>query len=143
MGHRLSGRIGQRRWKTVEGTRKDADEELAKIVRLVDPLLSTPSASLKNTPPHGLKPTSNLIARNRTYWEYESVIRNHLNPEFGNVPMVKINRTMVEAMVARKVALGLSCSHVRNIIVPLREMFIVLSNDFRHSLIASFAFPLR
>ena len=42
---------------------------------------------------------------------------------FGNVPIVKINRSMVENLVAQKVASGLSRSHVRNIIVPLREMF--------------------
>jgi N-acetylglucosamine-6-sulfatase len=58
-----------------------------------------------------------------TYWEYESVIRNHLIPEFGRIPMVKITRDMVEKMVAKKVAAGLSRWHVRNIIVPLREMF--------------------
>jgi integrase len=114
---------GKRRWKTIEGTRKEADEELAKIVRAGRPTAADTKRKFGEYATEWLETYVKPNCKQSSYWEYQSVIRNHLTPEFGNIPLVKINRAMVEAMVAKKVASGLSRSHVRNIIVPLREMF--------------------
>jgi integrase len=114
---------GKRRWKTIDGTRKEADEELARIVRAGKPTATDTKRKFEEYATTWLETYVKPNCKPSTYWEYESVIRNHLKPEFGPVPMVKITRGMVESMVARKVEKGLSRSHVRNIIVPLREMF--------------------
>jgi integrase len=114
---------GKRRWKTVDGTRKDADEELAKIVKAGRPTAADTKRKFEEYALGWLETYVKPNCKQSTYWEYDSVIRNHLIPAFGNVPMVKIDRAMVERLVAQKVAARLSRSHVRNIIVPLREMF--------------------
>jgi integrase len=115
--------VGKRRWKTIEGTRKEADEELARIVRAGKPTAADTKRKFEEFATAWLETYVKPNCKASTYWEYESVIRIHLKPEFGPVPMVKITRSMVERMVAQKVAKGLSRSHVRNIVVPLREMF--------------------
>ena len=114
---------GKRRWKTVTGTRKEADEELARILSVGRPTAADTKRKFEEYATTWLETYVKPNCKESTYWEYESVIRNHLTPEFGPVPMVKITRGMVESMVARKVQKGLSRSHVRNIVVPLREMF--------------------
>jgi len=111
---------GRRRWKTVGGTRKQAEEEFSKTVS------SKKAEEDKRTLEEYAKDwleVHKVNIKKSTYWEYESVIRNHLIPAFGKVPFVKIDREMVKRLVAQNVDAGLSKSMVRNIVVPLREMF--------------------
>ena len=112
-----------RRWRTIDGTRKDAEAEYAKIINKGRPTAADTKRKFEEYALQWLETYVKPNCKASTYWEYESVIRNHLIPEFGTTAMVKINRDMVEKMVAKKVEKGLSRSHVRNIVVPLREMF--------------------
>ena len=86
---------GKRRWKTVTGTRRKAEEELAKIVNAGRPTAADTKRTVgefaKGWLENYVKPNCKLS----TYWEYESVIRNHIIPEFGHLPMVKIGRAHV------------------------------------------------
>jgi integrase len=113
---------GQRRTPGFK-TRREADEALAKIIRAGRPTAADTKRKFEEFALGWLETYVKPNCKESTYWEYESVVRNHLIPEFGQIPMVKITRDLVERMVARKVEKGLSRSHVRNIIVPLREMF--------------------
>src|SRR5687768_11972651 len=97
---------GKRRWKTIESTRKDADEELARIVNAGRPTAADTKRKFEEFAATWLETYVKPNCKASTYWEYESVIRNHLIPEFGPVPMVKITRHMVERMVAKKVQDG-------------------------------------
>jgi len=113
---------GRRRWETVQGTRKDAEDRLAKIIgsgyKVVDNKRTFAEYSKE-----WMETYAQAHVKASTKWEYDSVLRNHLIPMFGSVPFSKINREMVKKLVAEKVKKGLSRSHVRNIVVPLREMF--------------------
>jgi integrase len=113
---------GKRRTPSFD-TRKKADEALAKVINNGRPTAADSKRKFEEYATTWLENYVKPNCKASTYWEYESVIRNHLIPEFGKTPMVKINRDIVEKMVAKKVEKGLSRSHVRNIIVPLREMF--------------------
>ncbi|MBI4523938.1 MAG: site-specific integrase [Deltaproteobacteria bacterium] len=113
---------GKRRWETVAGTRKDAEERMAKIVsggrRAIDTKRTTEEYAKE-----WLETYAKTHVKPSTYWEYESILKNHLFPAFGKVPFARISREMVKKLVAEKVRAGFSRSYVRNIIVPLREMF--------------------
>lgn len=113
---------GRRRWETVQGTRKDAEDRLAKIIGSGYKVIDS-----KRTFEDYAKEWMNIYAKAHvkasTQWEYDSVLRNHLLPVFGSVPFSRINKEMVKKLVAEKVQKGLSRSHVRKIVVPLREMF--------------------
>jgi len=113
---------GRRRWETVQGTRKDAEDRLAKIIgsgyKVVDS-----KRTFEDYAKEWMEIYAKAHVKASTQWEYDSVLRNHLLPAFGSVPFSKINREMAKKLVAEKVQKGLSRSHVRNIVVPLREMF--------------------
>jgi integrase len=113
---------GKRRWETVNGTRKDAEDRLSRIIgggyRVLDG-----KRKFEEYSKDWMKTYAKTHVKGSTYWEYDSVLRNHLLPAFGKVPFAKISREMVKKLVAEKIQGGLSRSHVRNIVVPLREMF--------------------
>ncbi len=119
---------GRRRWETVQGTRKDAEDRLAKIIgsgyKVVDS-----KRTFEDYAKEWMETYARAHVKPSTQWEYDSVLRNHLLPAFGSVPFSKINREMVKKLVAEKVRKGLSRSHVRNIVVPLREMFYHAIDD--------------
>ena len=119
---------GRRRWETVQGTRKDAEDRLAKIIgsgyKVVDS-----KRTFEDYAKEWMEIYAKAHVKPSTQWEYDSVLRNHLLPAFGSVPFSKINREMVKKLVAEKVQKGLSRSHVRNIVVPLREMFYHAIDD--------------
>ncbi len=119
---------GRRHWETVQGNRKAAEDRLAKIIgsgyKVVDSKRTFAEYSKE-----WMETYARAHVKPSTQWEYDSVLRNHLLPAFGSVPFSKINREMVKKLVAEKVRKGLSRSHVRNIVVPLREMFYHAIDD--------------
>ena len=113
---------GKRRWETATGNRKDAEERLAKIAgggyKAIDG-----KRTFEEYAKDWMETHVKANTKMSTYYEYDSVLRNHLLPAFANVPFSKIGREMVKRFVAEKVQGNLSKSHIRNITVPLREMF--------------------
>ncbi len=114
---------GVRRWLTTKGNRKQAEAELAKITNTGYQSNSTGKQTFEERALSWLETYAKNHTKPSTYYEYESTIRNHLVPAFGSLPFAKINREAVKTLIAEKVQAGYSRSHVRNIVVPLREMF--------------------
>jgi len=113
---------GKRRWDTVEGNRKDAEERLAKIFASGKRVIDTKRA-FKDHAADWLNTYARTHVKESTLREYESVFKNHIFPVFGRIPFSKVTREMVKRLIAEKIQAGLSRSTVKNIIVPLREMY--------------------
>jgi integrase len=113
---------GRRRWESY-ADRESANTRLSEILKGRGVIPTTLKCGFEEYATRWLESYVKAHCKASTYWEYESLLRNHLIPAFGAVGFTKINREMVRGLVAQKVAAGLSRSHVRNIIVPLREMF--------------------
>jgi len=113
---------GKRRWETVEGNRKDAEERLAKIFASGKRVINTKQA-FKDHAAEWLNTYACTHVKESTFREYEAVFKNHIFPVFGRIPFSKVTREMVKRLIAEKIQTGLSRSTVKNIIVPLREMY--------------------
>ncbi len=113
---------GKRRWETVEGNRKDAEERLAKIFASGKRVIDTKRA-FKDHATEWLNTYARTHVKESTFREYEAVFKNHVFPVFGRIPFSKVTREMVKRLIAEKIQIGLSRSTVKNIIVPLREMY--------------------
>jgi len=113
---------GKRRWETVEGNRKDADNRLSKIIASGKRVADT-KRTFQEHAEEWLTTYARTHVKESTFREYEAVFKNHLYPVFGRVPFSKVTREMVKRLIADKVQAGLSRSTVKNIIVPLREMY--------------------
>ena len=113
---------GKRRWETVEGNRKDADDRLSKIIASGKRVVDT-KRTFQEHAEDWLTTYAKTHVRESSFREYESVIKNHLYPVFGSLPFSKITREMVKRLIAEKIEAGLSRSRVRGIICPLRELY--------------------
>ncbi len=111
---------GKRRWETTEGNRKDAEERLATIVSKGRPVDT--KQTFREYAERWLE-TYRVNLKDGSYIQMESVLRIHLFPAFGKVPFSKVDRGMVKQLIAEKKKSGLSRSTLKNIIVPLREIF--------------------
>jgi len=113
---------GKRRWETVEGNRKDAEERLAKIIaggrRVVDT-----KRTFQEHAEEWLVTYARTHIKESSFREYEAVFKNHIFPVFGRILFSKVTREMVKRLIAEKIQAGLSRYTVKNIIVPLREMY--------------------
>lgn len=61
--------------------------------------------------------------KSRTYGEYETIVRIHVLPAFGDARAAQIEKTDVRDFLVRKLNSGLSRPTVRNIRAVLRAMF--------------------
>ena len=64
-----------------------------------------------------------------TFQEYESVLKNHVYPAFGDRPFLQVNRSMIRELIAAKKAEGYEQSTIRNIMAPIRGMFFQAIED--------------
>jgi len=113
---------GKRRWETVEGNRKDADDRLSKIIASGKRVVDT-KRTFQEYAEEWLEVYARTHLKESTREHYEAIFRKHLFPAFGGLPFSKITREMVKRLIADKVQAGLSWSTVKNIIVPLREIY--------------------
>jgi len=113
---------GKRRWETIEGNRKDAEDRLAKIIASGRRVIDT-KRTLDEYVQEWLNTYARTHVKESTLGEYEAVFKNHIIPVFGRLPFSKITREMVKRLIAEKIQAGLSRSTVRCIIGPLRELY--------------------
>ncbi len=121
---------GKRRWETTEGNRKDAEERMAKIIvkgKPVDTKLTFQEYAER------WLDTYRVHLKDGSYIQMESVMRVHLYPAFGSLPFSQVDREMVKNLIAEKKKSGLSRSSVKNIIIPLREIFYDAIDDGKFS----------
>ncbi|MGB9825061.1 MAG: tyrosine-type recombinase/integrase [Desulfofundulus sp.] len=100
---------GKRKQKyfTVEGSRKDAEKFLTKVLRdldtgrYVDPAKMTTGEFLKTwIENHGIN------VKTTTKENYESIIKTHLIPELGNIPLSKLSPIHIQSLYAKKLQKG-------------------------------------
>lgn len=114
--------LGKRRWETVDGNRKDAEDRLVKILATGKQVVDT-KRTFQECAEEWLRTYARTHVKESTLREYEAVFKNHLFPLFGPLPFSKLTRGAVRRLIAEKIEAGLSRATVRNIIVPLREMY--------------------
>lgn len=112
---------GRRRWETV-ADRETAKNRLAAILRGQNSTIDA-KRTLKEYAEEWLENYAKPHVKQSTYFEYESTLRNHVYPAIGATPFVRVSREMLKRLIAEKVGAEYSRSYVRNIIVPVREMF--------------------
>ncbi len=115
-------RTGKRFIETVEGDRDAAKRRLGEILKAGEKSASK-RLTFEDYGKWWLENCAKGSIKESTYREYESGLRNHLNPVFGSKPLAKIGRKEVKELIARKKAEGFSSSTIRNILAPLRGMY--------------------
>jgi integrase len=125
-------RDGKRHRKSVYGeTRKEVQDELTRLLRAQQLGLPVESGRLtigewldqwlKTQEPPALKP--------KAYTAYESQIRMHLKPAFGNRPLVKLQPQEVREFMKRKADEGRSAKSIRHYRATLRAALNVAMRD--------------
>ncbi len=107
----------QQRWHTVKGGKRDAQRHLAKLVndlaegRYVDPVKLTVADYLQRW----LQDYARVAVRPTTFQSYGEIIRKHIIPVLGGLPLNKLQPVHVQHFYADKLAGGLSARTVRYI----------------------------
>ena len=114
---------GHRRWETVQGTRKVAEDRLGEILKTGKPSPVDTKRTFKEYAEGWMDTYAKTEIKESTRREYTAVLRNHLYPALGSLPFVKIRREHVRRLIAEKSEAGLSRSTIRNILAPLREVY--------------------
>jgi integrase len=102
-------------WVTVKGTKKDAEKKLSELLHQLDtgnfmkPGKTTTSDFLEHWLTEYAKP--NLSPRG--FERYSSIIKNHLIPEIGNVPLALLKPEHLQKHYSSKLDRGLSPRTVR------------------------------
>jgi integrase len=102
-------------WITVRGTKKDAERRLAELLHQLDtgtfmkPGKSTVAEFLEKWLLDYVQP--NLSPR--SFERYESIVRVHLIPALGNIPLTQLKPEHVQRLYAAKLNDGLSARTVR------------------------------
>jgi Phage integrase, N-terminal SAM-like domain len=100
---------GKRRqvWRTVRGTKKNAEQELTRLLREVDngtsadPGRITLGEYLERWLDH-----MRTRVRPRTLERYASIVRGHLTPALGAVPLAKLHPLHIQALYDRLLSSG-------------------------------------
>ncbi len=115
---------GKRKRKSYYGqTRREVQEQLTQALRTVQqglpvtPERQTVGPFLNRWLQDSVQPT----VRPRTYDSYSEIARLHLIPELGRVPLAKLTPQNVQALLAKKLASGLSPRRVQYIRAVLRR----------------------
>jgi len=105
----------KQQWVSVKGTKKDAERRLSELVSQIDngiyikPGKSTLTEFLKLWLRDYAKP--NLSPRG--FERYESIVRVHLTPSLGNIPLTKLRPEHLQKYYTAKLNSGLSARTVR------------------------------
>ena len=116
---------GKRRriWRTVHGTRREAEVEMSKLLAEYDRGLP-PSAGRLTLREYLSTWLSDVVSRRnrpRTVESYSSLVRNHLVPNLGNVNLAKLEAADVDRMLAVMRGKGLSENTLRHAWVVLAK----------------------
>ena len=126
---------GRRRYKAVYGhTRREVADKLTKLLR--DKQQGIPLGddrqTLRQYLDHWLAAITNSV-RPKTLWSYTQLVRLHVIPGLGHVPLTKLQPEEVEAFLEVKRQAGLSPRTRQYLRAVLR---IALNRAMRHGLVA-------
>ncbi|MDA8144686.1 MAG: site-specific integrase, partial [Thermaerobacter sp.] len=108
---------------TVEGSRRDAERELTRILReldtgaFVDPARETFGEFLERW----LRDYAAHNVRSKTLELYGILVRRHVAPALGSLPLPKVAPAKIQEFYSRKLEEGLSAQTVRHMHTVIRE----------------------
>jgi len=116
-------------------TRADAATKLAAVLKTAQDQLPIPPerGTVGQFLEDWLANTAKRTVRPSTFVSYEGLVRVHLVPELGKVPLIKLSPQHVERMINRKLAAGLSPRRVEYMRAVLRR---ALNDALRWGLVA-------
>lgn len=116
-------------------TRSEAAAKLAAVLKTAQDQLPIPPerGTVGQFLEYWLANTAKRTVRPSTFVSYEGLVRVHLVPELGKVPLIKLSPQHVERMINRKLATGLSPRRVEYARAVLRR---ALNDALRWGLIA-------
>lgn len=116
-------------------TRAEAAAKLAAVLKTAQDQLPIPPerGTVGQFLGDWLANTAKRTVRPSTFVSYEGLVRVHLVPELGKVPLIKLSPQHVERMINRKLAAGLSPRRVEYIRAVLRR---ALNDALRWGLVA-------
>ena len=114
--------LGKRHRDTIDGNRDDAKRRLSEVLKDGGQVMET-KQTFKEYGEEWLRTYAKTEVKESTYREYEAVFRNHLFPAFGPLPFSKVTRGAIKKLIAEKIEARLSRSTVKNIMIPMREMY--------------------
>jgi integrase len=114
---------GVRKWVTVDGNRKDAETEMAKLTLAGKKSLNR-KATVKEQAVVWLEAEAKARTKGSTYHEYKAAFDNHIVPYMGEVKFCRLDRQDVIRFIGHlKDVKKLSRGTVKNTIAPLRAMY--------------------
>src|SRR5660398_241113 len=107
MGIDAEGKRRQK-WHTVHGTKKDAEAELARLVHEVNTgAYAEPDKMLvREYLDRWLKDYARVSVAPKTYERYYQIVRLHLSPSIGHIPLLKLKPLHIQAMEAEALVSG-------------------------------------
>lgn len=107
MGIDAEGKRRQK-WHTVHGTKKDAEAELARLVHEVNTgAYAEPDKMLvREYLDRWLKDYARVSVAPKTYERYDQIVRLHLSPSIGHIPLLKLKPLHIQAMEAEALVSG-------------------------------------
>src|SRR5680860_740229 len=99
MGIDAEGKRRQK-WHTVHGTKKDAEAELARLVHEVNTgAYAEPDKMLvREYLDRWLKDYARVSVAPKTYERYDQIVRLHLSPAIGHIPILKLKPLQMQAL---------------------------------------------
>jgi integrase len=108
---------GKRKYlnKTVRGTKKEADQELRRLLTRRDTgqLQAKPKETVSEYLDSWLETTARPSVRSRTYQDYTDTLKRYVRPHLGDVQLARVTPVEIRAMLVKLRALGLSGRTVR------------------------------
>jgi integrase len=125
-GVRVKRRIGTKRapGESAGLTRRQAERELQRLIETETRVHQRERVSLGVGAERYLAHLEALGRRPSTLMEYESYVRVHLVPFFGDVPLERIDADDVEAFIARRLSDGKAPKSIRNWLGLLHGVFV-------------------
>jgi integrase len=120
-------------WRTVRGTRKDAERELARLLREAETGLGLdPGRATVGEWLQAWLDQKRPQLASKTFERYEQVVRLHLLPALGRVPLRKLHPQHVRALHAQLLEAGL---HPRTVLHVHRVLHTAFQDAVRQELV--------
>jgi integrase len=97
-------------WFTVKGTKKDAEKRLAELLHQIDTgtFMKPGKTTLADFLERWLKDYAYANLAPRTAEGYETIIRQHLIPKLGNIPLMQLKPEHIQKYYAEMLSVGRS-----------------------------------
>lgn len=105
-GYRIALRTGrnpttgkyEQFWETIKGNKKDAEKRLAELLHQIDTgnFIKPIKETLSNFLNSWLRDYAKMACASRTYESYEMIVKLHLIPALGSIPLFALRREHIQ-----------------------------------------------